>query len=267
MAMPEMSERERRIVMKGVFLNLGRLIGEFSHLPKLDRQNIERVVVYEGLDNYKRASAKGRGVLLLTGHFGAWELCAFAHAVYGHPMYFLERRLDNPMLDRIIRHYRELSGNRAIDKNRAIKPVLDALRDGRDVAMLIDVNTLPHQGVFCEFFGVPACSTTGLAVFALRSGASIIPGFLIWDEGEKIHRLRFEREISLIRTGDFKEDVRLNTERFAMVIEEIVRHYPDQWLWVHKRWKTRPDGEADLYGPQPSLSPDRRNVKFETGAR
>ncbi len=248
MTMPELGERERREIIKGVFRNMGRLLGEFSQFSKLNSENINSVVVYDGLENYLKAARRGRGVLMLTGHFGAWELCAFAHAVYGHPLSFLERPLDNPLLDRLIRRYRELSGNRAIDKNRAVRSVLASLRRGRDVGLLIDVNTLPEQGVFCDFFGIPACSTTGLAVFALRSDAPVVPGFLIWDEREKIHRLTFDEEVPLIRTGDFREEVQINTARFTEIIERFARRYPDQWLWVHKRWRTRPEGEADLYG-------------------
>ncbi|MEW6208001.1 MAG: lysophospholipid acyltransferase family protein [Acidobacteriota bacterium] len=265
MAMPDLSKREREEIIKGVFRSMGRLLGEFSQLPKLTPQNINRVVVYDGLENYTEAASRGRGVLLLTGHFGAWELCAYAHAVYSHPLSFLERPLDNPLLDRLIRRYREKSGNRAIDKNRAVREVLQSLRQGRDVGLLIDVNTLPEQGVFCDFFGIPACSTTGLAVFALRFEAPVVPGFLIWDEREKIHRLIFEREVPLIRTGDFKEEVQLNTARFTQIIERFARRYPDQWLWIHKRWRTRPEGEPDLYS-NTAPPPRRTTIEIETDA-
>lgn len=247
LALPELTEEERRAIVKAIFINLGRLLGEFSQFPRITSDNIGQLVEYDGFENYESAAARGRGVLMLTGHIGAWELCAFAQGVYGHPLSFLVRPLDNPLLDRMIGRYRELSGNRTINKNKAVKPVLDVLKRGDDVGLLIDVNTLPDQGVFCDFFGLPACSTTGLAVFALRADAPVVPGFLIWDEHKKKHTLRFEPEIPLIRTGDFKEEVRLNTARFTKVIEEYARRYPDQWLWVHKRWHTRPEGEPDLY--------------------
>lgn len=263
LAMPELDQAERRVIVRRVFMNLGRLLGEFSQFPKITRQNISNLVEYDGLANYKRASERGRGVLMLTGHIGAWELCAFAQGVYGHPLSFLVRPLDNPLLDRMVSHYRELSGNRTIDKNRAVKPLLENLRRGQDVGLLIDVNTLPDQGVFCDFFGTPACSTTGLAVFALRADAPVVPGFLIWDERLRKHRLRFEPEIPLIRTGDFKEEVMLNTARFTKVIEEYARRYPDQWLWVHKRWHTRPEGEPDLYSSEGLKRDQGSSVKIE----
>jgi KDO2-lipid IV(A) lauroyltransferase len=263
LAMPELTVAERRAIVKGVFINLGRLLGEFSQFPRITSDNIKELVEYDGFENYQRASERGRGVLMLTGHVGAWELCAFAQGVYGHPLSFLVRPLDNPLLDRMISDYRALSGNRTINKNKAVKPVLEVLKRGDDVGLLIDVNTLVDQGVFCDFFGVPACSTTGLAVFALRADAAVVPGFLIWDEQARKHRLRFEPEIPLIRTGDFKEEVKLNTARFTKVIEEYARRYPDQWLWVHKRWQTRPEGESDLYTIEPENSERSSSVNLE----
>lgn len=262
LAMPELNPGDRRVIIREVFMNLGRLLGEFSQFKKITLQNIAELVEYDGFENYKRASERGRGVLMLTGHVGAWELCAFAQGVYGHPLSFLVRPLDNPLLDRMITDYRESSGNRTINKNRAVKPVLETLRRGQDVGLLIDVNTLPDQGVFCDFFGIPACSTTGLAVFALRADAPVVPGFLIWDKGRGKHRLRFEPEIPLVRTGDFKEEITINTARFTKVIEDYARRYPDQWLWVHKRWHTRPQGEPDLYS-RAGDDHDTSSVKIE----
>jgi KDO2-lipid IV(A) lauroyltransferase len=263
MAMPDLPADARKEILISVFDSLGRLLGEFSQFPKLRRDSVEEIVVYDGLENYLRAAEAGRGVLLLTGHFGAWELCAFAQGLYGHPLSFLVRPLDNPLLDRLITRYRELSGNRVIGKNRAVKPVLSALGSGADIGMLIDANTLIDEGTFCDFFGVSASTTTGLAVFALRSGSPVVPGFLIWDKDAGVHRLIFDPEVPTIRTGDFREEVRLNTAQYTKVIEEYARRYPEQWLWIHKRWKTRPDGQPDIYGyreaPQ-AVDPASRDV-------
>ena len=261
--MPKLNAEEREAILKGVADNLGRSLGEFSQFPKITPGNISDLVVYDGFENYRQAAEQGRGVLLLTGHVGAWELCAFAQGVYGHPLSFLVRPLDNPLLDRMISRYRELSGNRTIDKNNAVKPVLETIRRGKDVGMLIDVNTVADQGVFCDFFGIPACSTTGLAIFALRTGAPVVPGFLIWDEQLKKHRLQFDPEVTLTRTGDFKEEVRINTARFTKVIEGYACRYPDQWLWIHKRWQTRPEGEPDLYGLAKDVHAKSASMKME----
>ncbi|MBI3652499.1 MAG: lysophospholipid acyltransferase family protein [Acidobacteria bacterium] len=254
LALPEVALQEREKILLGVFDNLGRMLGEFSQFLKISRDNIGEVVRYEGFEHYAQAKAKGKGVLMLTGHLGAWELCAFAHGVYGHPLRFLARPLDNPLLETLINRYRALSQNLPIDKNNSVREVLKTLRSGNDVGLLIDANTLANEGVFCDFFGIPACSTTGLAVFALRADAPVVPGFLIWDEGLHQHVLHFAPEIPLIRTGDFKEEVALNTARFTQVIEEWVRRHPPQWLWIHRRWRTRPAGEPDLYAHPPTRS-------------
>lgn len=264
--MPELSRQERAIILEGVFDNLGRLLGEFSQFLKITRENISEIVVYEGFENYAQAAAKGRGVLMLTGHLGAWELCAFSQGVYGYPLSFLARPLDNPLLEKMIARYRALSQNTPIDKNNSVREVLKALKRGRDIGLLIDANTLESEGVFCDFFGIPACSTTGLAVFALRSDAPVVPGFLIWDKNLQKHVLRFEKEIPLIRTGDFKEEVAINTAQFTRAIEDCVRRHPEQWLWIHKRWRTRPPDEPDLYNFKKTASANPPSVKIKAEA-
>jgi Kdo2-lipid IVA lauroyltransferase/acyltransferase len=266
MAMPELTHHQRAKILEGAFDNLGRLLGEFSQFLKITRATISEVVVYEGFENYAQAAAKGRGVLMLTGHLGAWELCAFSQGVYGYPLSFLARPLDNPLLEKMIARYRALSQNLPIDKNNSVREVLKTLKRGKDIGLLIDANTLESEGVFCDFFGIPACSTTGLAVFALRSDAPVVPGFLIWDEILKKHVLRFEPEIPLLRTGEFKEEVAMNTARFTKAIEECVRRHPEQWLWIHKRWRTRPAGEPDLYNFKNLAASNPPSVKIKAEA-
>jgi len=247
LAFPELSLHERVALLKRAFRNLGRLLGEFSQFPKLNRNNIARVVVYEGLENYQQAMARGKGVLILTAHFGAWELSSFAHSLYGYPIHFLVRRLDNPLLERLIENYRTRGGNRTVPKKEAARRVLAALRQGEAVGILMDLNTQPHEGIFCDFFGIPCCTSPIIAHFALRTGAAVVPGFLIWDETLQKHKLHFDPPVEVIRSGDERHDLKANTERFNKIIESFIRHYPDQWLWVHKRWQTRPAGEPDLY--------------------
>ena len=267
MAMPELNERQRREILDRLCASLGRLLGEFSQFPRITRDNLAEIVIYDGFENYERAARKGRGVLMLTGHFGAWELCAFAQGAYGHPLSFLVRPLDNPLLDRLISSYRTRSGNRTIDKNDAVRAVLKQLRQGEDVGLLVDVNTVAEEGVFCDFFGIPACSTTGLAVFALRADAPVVPGFLIWDDQLQKHVLRFEPEVPLVRTGDFKEEVRLNTQAYMKVIETLARRYPEQWLWIHKRWQTRPSGAPDLYAKNRAAPAERASIEVKAEAQ
>lgn len=247
LAFPDLDERERARIKRGAFRNLGRLLGEISQFPRLTPENIKSVVVYEGLENYLNAVAEGRGVILLTGHIGAWELSVYAHSVYGYPMSFLARRVDNPMVERLAESYRSRYGNRSIDKKNSVREVLKTLKSGGVVGILADLNASREEGVFCDFFGVPACTTAGVATLALRTGAVVVPGYLIWDESERIHRLHFEPPVATINTGNQKEDVMANTARYTKVLESIIRRRPDQWLWIHRRWRTRPVGEPEIY--------------------
>jgi KDO2-lipid IV(A) lauroyltransferase len=242
-----LSEAERERIARGSFRSLGRLLGEISQFPRLNRQNIESLVVYAGLENYLAAVARGRGVIFLTGHIGAWELSVYAHSVYGYPSSFLARRVDNPLIERIAENYRTMYGNRSIDKKLGVREVIRTLRAGGVVGILADLNSLREEGVFCDFFGVQASTTVGVATLAMRTGAVVLPGYLVWDEATKRHILHFEPPVETILTGNREADVFANTARYTKVIENIIRRYPDQWLWIHRRWRTRPEGEASLY--------------------
>lgn len=247
LAMPELSADEQKRIVRGVFDNFGRLLAEFSRFPRYTREEMAKVVEYDGLENYLEAMARGCGVLFLTGHLGAWELSAFAHSINGYPHNILVRRIDNPLIEQLVDRYRTWHGNRTIDKNNASRMILSALRRGEAVGILIDLNTVRNLGVFCDFFGIQACSTPGLATLALRTGAAVLPSFITWDEQRQIHTIHFGKPLEVVNTGNLKEDILTNTARFHKVVEEYVRRYPDQWLWVHKRWKTRPEGEAEIY--------------------
>jgi KDO2-lipid IV(A) lauroyltransferase len=247
MAMPNLGDEERRAVLRGSFSNLGRLLVEFSHFPVLNKNNIKNLVVYEGYEHYQRAVRRGRGVIFLTGHFGAWELSCFAHSLYGNPMKFVVREIDNPRVEQLIESYRGLSGNAPIDKRRASRDLLRALRNNETVGILVDQNTTRDQGVFVDFFGIPAATTPAVATLALRTEAAVIPGFLIWNAAQRKHSLHFDPAVELIRTGDPARDVVENTRTFNAILEGMIRQYPDQWLWIHRRWKTRPEGEPGLY--------------------
>lgn len=247
MVFPEKSLNERRRILLGVFTSLGRQLAELSQFPRYTAQNVDDVVVYDGLENYERAYARGRGVLFLTAHFGGWELSAFAHSLHGHWLHVVMRPMDNPYLDRLLQSYRTMHGNKVVPKDDFVRGLLAAMRAGETVGILMDTNMTPPQGVFVDFFGIPACTASGLARMALRTDAAVVPGFTIWDEALGKYRLRFDPPIELVRTGDLEADIVANTQKFNNVIEEYVRQYPEQWLWVHRRWKTRPEGEAPLY--------------------
>jgi KDO2-lipid IV(A) lauroyltransferase len=247
LALPEKSRREHVRILRGVFISLGRQFAELCQFPKYTKENVGQVVVYDGFENFERALARGKGVLFLTAHLGAWELSAFAHSLHGHPLKIVMRPLDNVYLDRLSRHYRTMHGNSTVDKDDFVRGLLSAMKAGETVGILMDTNMTPPQGVFVDFFGIPACTASGLARIALRTDAAVVPGFTVWDPVLRKYRLRFEPAVHLIRTGNDDADAVANTALFTKIIEDYVRRYPDQWLWVHRRWKTRPEGQPRLY--------------------
>jgi KDO2-lipid IV(A) lauroyltransferase len=247
LAFPDWTDAQRKDVTRKMVQNLGWMAAEFARLPRLTKENIENVVILEGHENFLEGQRRGKGVLYLTGHIGAWDLSSFAHALYGYPLHYMARPLDNKRLDALVNQYRCASGNLPIFKNESARVMLKILKDSGTVGILADQNTLPAEGEFVDFFGKLACTTTGLARVALHTGAAVVPGYAYWDETIQKYRLRFEPPVELIQTGDTERDVLENTQRFAKVIEEIIRKHPDQWVWVHKRWKTRPKGEPALY--------------------
>src|SRR5579859_6086822 len=247
MALPEKSEAERARILRGEFSSLGRQLAELCQFPKYTPENVDEVVVYDGLENYEQAYARGKGVLFLTAHFGGWELSAFAHSLHGHWLHVVMRPMDNEYLDRMLQHYRTMHGNKTVAKDDFVRGLLAAMKAGETVGILMDTNMTPPQGVFVDFFGIPACTASGLARIALRTDAAVVPGFTIWDPALRKYRLRFDPAVTLVRTGDDDADAVANTALFTKVIEDYVRRFPDQWLWVHRRWKTRPEGQPPLY--------------------
>jgi Kdo2-lipid IVA lauroyltransferase/acyltransferase len=247
LAFPDWSDAQRKNVIRGMVRNLGWMAAEFARLPKYTKENIEEVVVLSGHENFLEGQRRGKGVLYLTGHIGGWELSSFAHALYGFPLHYMARPLDNARVDALVNSYRCLSGNQPIFKNESARALLRILRESGTVGILADQNTMPEEGVFVAFFGKSACATTGIARVALHTDAAVVPGYAYWDEGIGKYKLHFEPAVELVRTGDTERDVFMNTQKFASVIENIIRKYPEQWVWVHARWKTRPKGEPPLY--------------------
>jgi KDO2-lipid IV(A) lauroyltransferase len=241
MVFPAMDEAARERIADGAFLSIARLMVAFARLPRLNSNNVSEWIRYEGLEHFKEAKQRGTGVLFATAHLGNWELSAFAHGLMAEPMHVVVRPLDNPSIDRLVEHRRTLAGNRVIEKKRGARAILRALAANEAVGILADQNSAPEEGVFVEFFGVPACASTGLAEIAARTGATVIPGFALWSETEGCYRLRFYPPVEM--SGDAAAD----TRRLQKILEEIIRRHPDQWLWIHRRWKTRPPGEPPLY--------------------
>ena len=240
-AYPELAHKERERIINGAFENIARMLVSFARFPDLTPANISDWISYEGLEHYTAAKRCGRGVLIATAHLGNWELSAFAHAIMAEPMNVMIRPLDNPLIDGLVERRRTLSGNKLIYKWDAARAVIKALKNNEAVGILIDQNTSISEGIFIDFFGKPACAGSAFVKLAHHTGAPVIPGFALWDAASRRYTLLFCPRIEM--SGDVAEDTRRIHER----LEQIIRRYPDQWMWIHRRWKTRPPGEPSLY--------------------
>jgi KDO2-lipid IV(A) lauroyltransferase len=240
-AFPDLPAAEHRRIADGVFRSVGRVLVALARFPSIDKANVGDWISYQGLEHYQAAKSQGRGVLIATAHLGNWELSAFTHALMTEPMNVMVRPLDNPLVDDLVETRRTLSGNRLILKRDAARTVLKALKNNEPVGILIDQNTTPAEGVFIDFFGRKACAGLAFAKLAYHSKAPVIPGFALWNEAARRYDLYFLPEVPL--SGDAAED----TQRIHAVLEEVIRRHPDQWLWIHRRWKTRPPDEPPFY--------------------
>jgi KDO2-lipid IV(A) lauroyltransferase len=247
LAFPEKSLQEREAILRGLYRSLGWQLAEFCRMHRLTLAEAQSFIRYEGLEHFLAAKERGRGVLVLTGHLGAWELSSFFHSLAGHPMHILIRRLDNPAVDALVNRIRCLHGNHVLHKDDFARGLLSAMHAGETVGILMDTNMTPPQGVFVDFFGQAACTGSGLARVAQRTGAAVVPGFLLWSEAEKKYVLHFLPALTLVHTGNAEADAHANTQLCTRVLEAVIRQHPEQWLWVHRRWKTRPPGAPAVY--------------------
>ncbi len=247
LAFPEKSDAERKRILRSMYRNLGWQLAAFCQMPRYTLKQTNRFIRYEGLEHYLAAQARGHGVLIVTGHLGAWELSSFYHSLAAHPMSMVIRRLDNPFVDRFVNRIRCLHGNRVLHKDDFARGLIAAMRAGDTVGVLMDTNMTPPQGVFVDFFGHAACTASGVARIALRTNAAVLPGFMLWKPSERRYVLHFCPPLQLVNTGNEDGDAIANTQIFTKALEDVIRRYPEQWLWVHRRWKTRPPGEPQLY--------------------
>lgn len=251
LAFPEKREDERVNILKAAFRNLGRIMAVVSQFGDLTPDNLSDLIEYNpdpdfALD-YEKTKTDGRGRIILGAHVGNWELQAFSYPVFFEPLSFLARRMDNPLIEEMILKIRTRLGNRQIDKTNSASPILRTLRGGGTVGVLADVNSHPKEGVFVPFFGIPACTASGIAMLALRANAVIVPMFAIWDERKDKYFIYHDKIIEPVDTGDRKLDIEATTALCVSATERVIRSYPEQWIWIHRRWKTRPPGQPDLY--------------------
>ncbi|MDM7997580.1 MAG: lysophospholipid acyltransferase family protein [Acidobacteriota bacterium] len=267
-AFPELSPGARRRIARRSFQNTAMNLLEVSKCADLTPENISGLVDYDrdnGLNNYRLALEKGKGILYLTGHFSSWELLPTAHALHGYPLSFITRPLDNARLDRYLHAIRESKGNRVFGKKNSVRHILQSLKSVGAAGILMDQNTSLQEGMFIDFFGIPAATSTGMALLALRTGAPVLPGYLSPMRNGR-YTIKFLPPVDVVRTGDRDGDLQANTRRFNEILEQIIREQPESWLWGHKRWKYQPEGNPqDLYSLTPaelaSFLKDRRSPR------
>ena len=255
----ELASREIAELARSTFINLGRTVVETCRILKIDRDNFRQFIRIEGYEHFQQAKHRGKGIIYITAHLGSWELLPLASALMGEPLSIVTRPLDNPYLDRAITRLRTAWGTRVLAKKLAIPALVRALLRGESVGILMDQNITWKEGVFVDFFGMPACTALAPALLALRTDASVLPAAIV-RRGRDRHTILVEKEIPLIRTGRLKADVVANTAAFTKAIEALVRKEPAQWLWVHRRWKTQPPVAHPTPDPRPP-TPDTRNSK------
>jgi Kdo2-lipid IVA lauroyltransferase/acyltransferase len=246
-AFPEKDEAERLRILVDAYRNYGRMAAEWAHFFEFNRGNIEQYVTYEAREHWEEAMrvSAGRGILVLTGHFGNFELLSLAHAIYGIPTAIVQRPNRNPVIDAAVTARRVGVGNLPVPRKGAGREIIRLLRGNWWVAIPLDLDT--RRGVFVDFFAKPAATNEALARIAMASGAPVLPAFIVREGTGTRHRIRFLPIIKVERGRERVELVRKNTQRFTDAIEEVVRLHPEQWNWIHRRWKTRPPGEARFY--------------------
>jgi KDO2-lipid IV(A) lauroyltransferase len=237
-AYPEKDTGELIRIAKGVYRHLGLVAADFFEIPFITRENVHEWVEFEGLENIDQTFAKSKGLLSIVAHFGNWEMMTVAFPMVRKPMNIVYRPLDSPILENLTAWVRTLNGNTVIPKGGSGKTITRLLGNNNALGILSDQNVSAREGVFVDFFGRPACTAVGLAVLAMRTGAPVIPAFMPrMPDGR--YRFIIQEAVPIDDTGDYEKDLFTNTQRFTKVVEAMVRRYPDQWFWLHQRWKTK----------------------------
>jgi Kdo2-lipid IVA lauroyltransferase/acyltransferase len=233
---------EKTRIARASFAHLGLLLCDSLAFTRVDPRRLDRVAILEGLEHLKTAYDKGKGAFVFSGHYGNWEMAALIQGYLGLPLAMVTRPLDNPFLEKMMFRYRTLSGNKVIHKRGAAREILRAIRQGWGVAIVIDQNVRGEDGIFVDFFGTPASTTPALATLALKTEAPIVPVFCVpLPDGR--YRIRYQKEVEFHRTGDTRRDILELTQVCTRIIEEQVKREPEYWVWVHRRWRTRPPEE------------------------
>ena len=231
-------ERRIRGIAKQCFENLGKTVLEFMQFPRMDSKKIQQYVSFEGIQHAEQALARGKGAIILTGHFGNWELLAASISATIAPLTPIVRELRSPRLNALVSNYRERAGYATIDRDTGIRHALRCLKRNELLGIVADVDT-SVSGVFVDFFGRPAYTPYSPVAIALKTGAAILPTFIV-RQSDGSHRAIIEPPLMLQRTDVKEKDLVTNTQKFTKIIESYIRRYPTQWIWMHRRWKTQP---------------------------
>ncbi len=235
----EKSPDEISKLCRRCFENLGKGLMEVLQFPRLTSENLSKLVAFEGRQNLDNAFKKGKGVIILTAHFGNWELLAASLTLSGYKVNFIVRPVRSPRLEMMLNRNRESMGIGCIPRGTSIKNALKCLKRNEILGILSDIDT-KVDGVFVDFFGRPAFTPRGPVSIALRTGAVLVPAFIIRQKDDT-HKVVIEKALELKTTDDQESDILRNTARFTKVIESYIRKYPEQWIWIHQRWKTKPN--------------------------
>ncbi|MCK4838162.1 MAG: lysophospholipid acyltransferase family protein [Desulfobulbaceae bacterium] len=232
-----------KALARAVFVHFATVFVDVVRMPVIIRSGINKMVSTEGTEHFDRAFKVGKGVILTTCHFGNFELLGAWMAQNGYPMKVIGTTLFDPRLDQILLEIRKCSGNSAISRGKSTREIIRTLKNGAAVGMLIDQDT-KSQGVFVNFFNKPAHTPTGPAVLARRLDVPIIPAFMYLKDDFSYH-LECQPPLELVRTDDEDHDIIVNTQKISDAYEAMIRRYPEQWVWMHKRWKTQPIPATD----------------------
>ncbi|MGB5217397.1 MAG: lysophospholipid acyltransferase family protein [Smithella sp.] len=235
---PEKNPEEIDRLAIGVYRHFAMVAADFFDLPYMNRENIHKWVEVEGLENYQKAIAQGKGLLTIVAHFGNWELMTIAIPFFLKPIEIVYRPLDNKVIDNVVEYVRTMQGNDLIPKGGSGKKIMELLRQNHLIGILSDQNVAKKEGVFVDFFGRPACTGAGLAVMAMRSGAPVLPIFMARKKADQ-YKFIIKPAVKAVCTDDYEADLVANTQRFTKIIEDVIREYPDQYFWFHQRWKTK----------------------------
>jgi KDO2-lipid IV(A) lauroyltransferase len=236
----EKEEKELTSLALRVFRNLGKNVADVVRLKNMKREDIDRITDIEGIEHFDQAYSQGKGVIALTGHIGNFELLAAWFSLKGYKVSVIGREVYDPRLDRLLVKNRERVGLENIPTTAGVKPIMRALKSGRALGVLADQDSSRVRGVFVDFFGKPARTPVGPILLPYKTGSPIIPMAILRQGGNR-YRIIVKPEVPLVFSEDREKDVAQVTQRCAGVLESIIREYPDQWLWMHDRWKSKPE--------------------------